>query len=1606
MRDFKHTVQRMCRDAGGRTAGAAVFLFVIGVAFLAERASGQDNVPQEEASPPQQSEPPQSDVEEARSREQRVLRQVIVHSRQLQATLERAEATLRAGEVVLGLELLQQTFDQPSDQFIWLERDRRLHSARDRAGLILSLAEPKVRSLYESVYGGEARRLLDFGRADGDALEVGEVARRYFHTEAGFDAMDWLATRWLDRGEHFLALRAWESLIGDEQHRQRITDAIRGKAAAARLLAGKDVNSSEPHAAVPLRTAAVSAGDASDPLDESKPDLPGSGGVRPAHHNVMGAHRAAARSSIPHMTSAWRMTLTDDNSTDVGRIVDHWARQQLRNDSRAVLVHTPVVAGSAVAFRTYDGIAAVDATSGRKLWTYGATTSLSRSAADAERLYAGTADTSSRTTALGTMMGAYASNSVLTTLTSDGSRVYAVDSMELRPRNSSVPSPDEVADPHAFDRMPRDVNQLIALDLFSPRTGVGGSTKPVWSVGGFAGATQWFFRMDANDDGHVTRGEFLGAPDDFQKLDRNRDGVIDKSEGLHPSQGSLDRGPLSGHFFLGPPLPLDGRLYAITESEGQLNLVALHAATGRFLWAQGIGYVERSVGEDSVRSSLACTPVYAGGIIVCPTQVGVLVGVDALDGSLLWTYYYGDEDVAQPNGDWSFVAHRSLGNAGFRSAPLVVGTRIIVRPRQSEWIHCIDAVTGRGLWKTARNDCEYVACGARGVVMAVGDRLCRGLSIATGRECWSARLGEAAGCGLCIGDEYLLPLADNQIAAIEIATGKRRGAALLEGSLLEGSGLDASTAVVQVAHSASGGADSEEADDSSAAPFSGQLGNLAVAGSLVLSLGPHEIVAYPRADVLLDDVKQRLAVPQRATDDLLLAAELELTLGNVAVSRFYLSQVSTNELPERLRQKCEGLMRAVLYRELADEGDDHDHSLQALDRLSQTPHQRGRFLQLKSLTEVRRGDLQSALNASSAYASLGLADLLPSPSDATHLVSSRSWLTSIDDRIRQRFDEASLNRVRTHVDLEQHAALRSENCEALERFLAVYASWPQADAVRTRLAALLAARGELQRAELLLIQNRHSRSPATAATATQSLARLWDRSGLSEEAAGLIVAAGSPMSDRDDDGIGPPARPLGSAAALDDFGVGAMTRLAYHELQEAQKPVAHVGISQSLWEHCDEELADTYINASRPFVTRATSPFHMIDKGSSIHSDICIIDRLSGTVVGNLTVPSPYAGSTLVTTSQVGHFVPLGSRGSMHGVSLLEPDRRQPLWTASPPQIVHDPDQTQVGPTGPTFCIFQSRRHLFAVDPGTGRLLWQRTDLDPQSGLAGDPVRGIFGDDAILIVVGADHSFTQYRTATGEEMRRGQLDKDARHTQERRTFGRCLLYFAGEGEDRRIRIWDPLADRLVYDRPAPGRFLWKENFGEDEVMTIGPDRILQVVDGRTGTIRAEATLESADVQEASQLAVFKDASRYYINVQPSQLAAEPRRYSYCLGTDTVLPRADMRGDVWAIDRESGKLLWKRTFPPRTVLRSPLVRLPVLVMLSLVGDRANGNYHALAVEVVDGASGETIGIADNQLPDRILHLTAQGEARRVKLWGRRSTITLDFADRTPGVITTP
>jgi len=96
------------------------------------------------------------------------------------------------------------------------------------------------------------------------------------------------------------------------------------------------------------------------------------------------------------------------------------------------------------------------------------------------------------------------------------------------------------------------------------------------------------------------------------------------------------------------------------------------------------------------------------------------------------------------------------------------------------------------------------------------------------------------------------------------------------------------------------------------------------------------------------------------------------------------------------------------------------------------------------------------------------------------------------------------------------------------------------------------------------------------------------------------------------------------------------------------------------------------------------------------------------------------------------------------------------------------------------------------------------------------------------------------------------------------------------------------------------------------------------------------------------------------------------------------------------------LLWKRTIPPRSIIRTPHLHLPFLVGMSRIGNRTNGR-RSLLVEVIDSSTGDTIGFKENIFPDRLVQLSYDPADERIELRGLKTLIDLNFSRKPPQIL---
>jgi hypothetical protein len=155
----------------------------------------------------------------------------LVRDRKLESRFRIVQKDFQAGHVSQGLAGLQSLLDLPQDGFLRSETAGMPIGAHRLAGQLLSASPPETLLTYELLYAAEAQRLLDTATRTRDPSLLRDVVRRFFHTPAGFAALDQLSSRALDVGDYSLAAAGFQRLLGEPVHQGRVTRALRVKAA-------------------------------------------------------------------------------------------------------------------------------------------------------------------------------------------------------------------------------------------------------------------------------------------------------------------------------------------------------------------------------------------------------------------------------------------------------------------------------------------------------------------------------------------------------------------------------------------------------------------------------------------------------------------------------------------------------------------------------------------------------------------------------------------------------------------------------------------------------------------------------------------------------------------------------------------------------------------------------------------------------------------------------------------------------------------------------------------------------------------------------------------------------------------------------------------------------------------------------------------------------------------------------------------------------------------------------------------------------------------------------------------------------------------------------
>lgn len=1493
--------------------------------------------------------PDQSEPGDDVSDDREALIHRIYRNRSLRTQLERAERKFRNDEFTEAALQLEKLLDHKEDCFFWPEDQARPSNFRQRTRALFSTASHRSLSDYERISGPQANWLLEIARANNDVRMYEHVALRFFPLQAGFESLHYLASHFMEHGNFEFATRYWDLLLNSRIHKSRMKSIHFLKAAVAyqqtqqrgkvsKILSthgNKTVNYSGKKSSLSHAFTTLNISIEQMPVHQDADWLVAQGNTHRNH---------STNASLPFLNPRWSQPIARTNHSPALAALKNWEGKQNRENLSTAIANLPIAIGNQVIYRDFEGIRAVNIDSGKTNWIFQSEGSLNRlidRVANRIRSHS----TYSQNLPLDKF---YHYGSIYGSLASNRQFVFAIDYLpDSTPEIQQKLNLGLRRNTTHFPLVSRRGNRLIALPI----------------------------QQSATD---ITNNQ----------LNYDRSSVPRQLPVKAKTAWSLE-----GYYFLGAPLPVGNQIYALAEHDSQISLLCINPQNGNINWKQGIAYVNQPIRSDRTRSFKHCPLASSQGIIVCTTQIDTLVAVDATNGDLLWNYYYGEGIDYRRISQKRYLSPISFGHRGFTSPPVIDDQRIYYLPSGSPYIHCIDLTSGLPLWSAVpREDGEYIAAVVDETVLVVGSNYCRGRHIQDGRELWHLDVGPVTGKGFLSNNKYLLPIKAGCIISIDIPTGTEFGFSLSNSTQIsEILNRDYKQKLQQQADYAyRANLDQSQSSKKTTPQHKWSPGNIISHQGQIISLGLWQIDAFPQAEAMLTSLQKDRSLPFNSPEEQnnqLLKAELELALGNLKSAQLKLESLLSTKTTALIKKRSESLLRELLYAELNKPDQYEPPLLTKLETLATTPLERGRFLSRKSKYLLQQHDYEGLMAVAEEFKKIEVKQPLAMAGDSNHLVTVNSLIAGLMEKITSKADQDAQKTLDLIISNDQQIALEKDSIDSLQSFLDTYGSWPQAVEVRVILAEKLIQQGQNQRAEFLLMENRSHPDTNVAGPATKQLLELWKAMGLPHEAASLLREIQEQYATTFLDSG------LTGAQYLNQFDRASRTWSIFQSMQPLAQSVSHVSIQQSDLGDPVPEIKNTYKNYERKFLPPPDISHLLLKKGAILN----VINKHVGQNIGKIEVSDRISYPYHSQNTRVGHFIPLGSRRKIHGVSLLQLQDQisKPLWTTEFNDLNSSQSLFYVGPSGPRVCIFQWDKRLIGLDPATGKVLWERKNIPSKSGFLSDSSKGLIGDQKAVVAFNINRTnYDVYSSITGELIRKGELDLNSRS---RHVFGRKLFYQTTSTTEKRVRLWDPLTDSFLLDEPISNSGL-STQVSPTELAILLPSNRVRVLNVNTGETIIETTIPDEYTRTLNKFIGFSDGNRYYFNFSYTT----PRRRSPLhdfFVSDSFLNVVHVDNDLICIDKKTGKMLWNRNLPKRSWVNTSQYQLPFLIFMSKIRTESKTRSYSLLFEIIDAQTGNTIGLKDNIIKDTILHMHIDPQFKKLILQGMKSAIEIDFGDKT-------
>ncbi len=1487
--------------------------------------------------------------------------------RSLRQQLARARRALDEQQYADAVDLLGQLLASPDlgseSQSSGVEQDYFMHGAtqlgtqvslKTEAQRLLGEMPPQGRDLYELKFGADARQLLDTALKGRDIPQLIEVTRRYFHTQAGYEATMLIGRYNLDQGRPLAAalclqrLQGSESalkrydpelslllatcwLLADMPDRARETlDGLRNRAPGSQLRVGDTVVSLFDAADPALAVVDTGVGGVSDETDRLLrwlvtvigPEFAGGAGEAMEWVMYRGdpSRNAESAGGTPLLNARWRVQ-TANHPTDE-ELIRQGRKQFQERGVPAIPSVNPLAVADVILMRTPRSMMGIDFETGKRIWNFPWFEAPDEETLQGDRIRPQLRSLNPEGLVLSQRMW---DDAPYGQISSDGRQVFVLWGLA-----SSSPQPSVLVQQFGIQRPNEEgmmeSNKLVALEI---RT----EGKLRWIVG--------------DEDG-------------------------------------TDEPQLAGAFFLGPPLPLMGQLYVLAELNGEIRLVVLDAETGSLQWSQQLAHVDaRDIALDPGRRSAGASPSFSDGVLICPTSCGAVVAVDISTRSLLWGYQYpqADNTAARMSMGGFRYAQKEIGERWADATVTIADGRVLVTPVESDQLFCLDLITGQPAWEPKQREDMLYAGGIVGNhALMVGKDNVRAIDMRDGHLVWNRPLTEGvpSGRGMVSGQQYYLPTTANRLIKIDAATG----------DILEDIATDMT------------------------------LGNLVAYKDQVVSLNVDYLSAYYQTEPLRTVVADRLAA--NANDQWALARQAELLLHDGKHSealQIFQRAYQLNPEDDSIRASLVQSLLAALRDDFAS---NRAHA-EELEGLIDQPGEQAEYCRWMALGLKKQGDLSRATEYFIRLATMDSSIALGSEGNDARMVRIDNQLKVDQDRwlrvqlqeIFAHADAATRERLDTLIRGHYDEVLASQSSGRLKEFVEHFGDHPLAVAARVKLAESLLERGQLLAAEIQLIALQQSDDPVMAATATEMLAAMLVKQDKWQEAASCYQQLSSQW---------------GELATLS----GRTGQAIADEALENQ-PLKDVLREPTAWlkGKCQvrEEPKGSFNSYLRLFpidLSEITGTFPT--DYSLVHNpnqNCVMIANAYGNVVQTVLLGD---SNRFVTTNATagraaarGHLLILNVgfevmaidtlrsgdqqgdvvlwRNDLSNSMMLTAGRTRQLMSNTvnrkwgPPRYIPAEGRLGViGIAGPIVehgVVFQKMQELTCANPLTGDTIWVRSGLEPGS--------DIFGDDEYLFVIGPNATeATVLNAADGALL--GKRDVGAL-AERWFTAGRLVLSCRADRKKLTMRWFDAWTQTDLWSREfTDDAQCWQPTRSEIAVLEpTGEFVILNLADGKE---LVSAQLEPQT--DLNRLYVLASHDQYIVvasDPSPDSPSNRLRLYG-SIGTDQC---PEINGRVYAIDRQTGKLMW----PVAAEIRQynlPLdqaLEAPTLVFFRHTQTQTSGSSRSTTFQAsvlcIDKRDGRQLFANDGLAMIRAYGVEADPENQTVSIKTNSKIFHLKFTD---------